>query len=71
MSPPEIDAAIHRQLGELVAGMQDSIRRMEEASRWADDKSEASRCSPPARRGGGSRGQDGTMIVTFKKTLQK
>lgn len=46
MSPPEIDAAVHRQLGELVAGMhglQDSIRRMEEASRRSDDKSEASR----------------------------
>ncbi|GAA4180209.1 DUF1515 family protein [Shinella granuli] len=46
MSPPEIDAAVHRQLGELVAGMhslQDSIRRMEEASRRSEDKSEASR----------------------------
>lgn len=46
MSPPEIDASVHRQLGELVAGMhglQDSIRRMEEASRRSEDKSEASR----------------------------
>ncbi|WP_421591065.1 DUF1515 family protein [Shinella sp. M27] len=46
MSPPEVDAAVHRQLGELVAGMhglQDSIRRMEEASRRSEDKSEASR----------------------------
>lgn len=46
MTPPEIDAAVHRQLGELVAGMhglQDSIRRMEEASRRSEDKSEASR----------------------------
>lgn len=46
MAPPEIDAAVHRQLGELVAGMhglQDSIRRMEEASRRSEDKSEASR----------------------------
>lgn len=46
MTPPEIDAAVHRQLGELVAGihgLQDSIRRMEEASRRSDDKSEASR----------------------------
>lgn len=46
MSPPEVDAAVHLQLGELVAGMhglQDSIRRMEEASRRSEDKSEASR----------------------------
>jgi hypothetical protein len=46
MSPPEIDAGVHRQLGELVAGMhglQDSIRRMEEAARRSEDKSEASR----------------------------
>lgn len=46
MSPPEVDAAVHRQLGELVAGMhglQDSIRRMEEAGRRSEDKSEASR----------------------------
>lgn len=46
MSPPEIDAAVHRQLGELVAGMhslQDSIRRMEDNGRRSDDKSEASR----------------------------
>lgn len=46
MTPPEIDAAVHRQLGELVAGMhslQDSIRRMEEAGRRSEDKSEASR----------------------------
>lgn len=46
MSPPEIDVGVHRQLGELVAGMhglQDSIRRMEEAARRSEDKSEASR----------------------------
>ncbi|MGH6810631.1 MAG: DUF1515 family protein, partial [Ensifer adhaerens] len=33
MAPADIDAAVHRQLGELVAGMrglQDSIRRLEE-----------------------------------------
>ncbi|MXN49452.1 DUF1515 domain-containing protein [Shinella kummerowiae] len=46
MSPPEIDAGAHRQFGEFVAGMhglQDSIRRMEEAAKRSQDKSEASR----------------------------
>lgn len=46
MSPPEIDAGVHRQLGELVAGMhalQDSLRRMEDAGRRSEDKSDASR----------------------------
>ncbi|OCO98935.1 MULTISPECIES: DUF1515 family protein [unclassified Ensifer] len=41
MSPAEIDVAVHRQLGELVAGMrglQDSIRRIEEGARRAEDK---------------------------------
>lgn len=46
MSPPEIDAGVHRQLGELVAGMhalQDSLRRLEDAGRRSEDKSDVSR----------------------------
>ena len=45
---PEIDAAVHRQLGELVAGMhslQDSIRRVEEQSRRSEDKATESRAA--------------------------
>ncbi len=43
---PEIDAAVHRQLGELVAGMhglQESLRRVEEQSRRSEDKATESR----------------------------
>lgn len=46
MTPPEIDAAVHQQLGELVAGMrslQEANRRLEDMIRRSDDKSEESR----------------------------
>lgn len=46
MTPPELDAAAHQQLGELVAGMrslQDANRRLEEMIRRSDDKSDESR----------------------------
>ncbi|HEV7306429.1 MAG TPA: DUF1515 family protein [Ensifer sp.] len=42
MSSVEIDIVVHRQLGELVAGMralQESIHRVEEGARRAEDKS--------------------------------
>lgn len=45
MSPAETDAAVHRQLGELVAGMrglQEAIRRIEEGALRAEDRSAAS-----------------------------
>jgi len=45
MSAVEIDVAVHRQLGELVAGMrglQESIRRIEEGARRAEDKTATS-----------------------------
>ncbi len=48
MAPIEIDAAVHRQLGELVAGMrglQESIRRLEEGSVRAEDKAATSRAA--------------------------
>ncbi len=44
--PPELDAAVHRQLGELIAGMrslQEDNRRLEEMMRRSDDKSDESR----------------------------
>jgi hypothetical protein len=43
---PGDDAAVHRQLGELVAGMhslQESIKRVEEQSRRSEDKATESR----------------------------
>jgi polyhydroxyalkanoate synthesis regulator phasin len=46
MTPPEIDAAVHKQLGELVAGvrsLQEANRRLEDMIRRSDDKSEESR----------------------------
>jgi hypothetical protein len=46
MAPAEIDASVHRQLGELVAGMrglQDSIKRLEEGAIRSEDKAAASR----------------------------
>ncbi len=46
MSPVEIDVGVHRQLGELVAGMrglQESIRRIEEGALRAEDKATSSR----------------------------
>lgn len=46
MFPVEIDVSVHRQLGELVAGMrglQDSIRRIEEGAQRAEDKATSSR----------------------------
>ncbi len=46
MTPPEIDAAVHQQLGELVAGMrslQEANRLLEDMIRRSDDKSEESR----------------------------
>lgn len=48
MAPMEIDAAVHRQLGELVAGMrglQESIRRLEEGSVRSEDKAATSRAA--------------------------
>lgn len=48
MSPVEIDVGVHRQLGELVAGMrglQESIRRIEEGALRAEDKATSSRAS--------------------------
>jgi hypothetical protein len=45
---PEIDAAVHRQLGELVAGMhslQESIKRVEDQSRRSEDKATESRAA--------------------------
>lgn len=46
MTPPELDAAVHRQLGELIAGMrsiQEDNRRLEDMMRRSDDKSDESR----------------------------
>ncbi|WP_455918882.1 DUF1515 family protein [Ensifer canadensis] len=46
MSPAEIDVSVHRQLGELVAGMrglQELIRRIEEGAQRAEDKATSSR----------------------------
>ncbi|WP_077960841.1 DUF1515 family protein [Ensifer adhaerens] len=48
MSQAEIDIIVHRQLGELVAGMrglQESIHRIEDGARRAEDKSAASQAS--------------------------
>jgi hypothetical protein len=48
MSPAEIDMVVHRQLGELVAGMrglQESIHRIEDGARRAEDKSAAGQAS--------------------------
>lgn len=48
MSPSEIDVTVHRQLGELVAGMgglQESIRRIEEGARRAEDKAATGQAS--------------------------
>lgn len=52
MPPVEIDVTVHRQLGELVAGMhglQDSIRRIEDAARRAEDKYTAIHASVHSR----------------------
>ena len=46
MAPTEIDAGVHRQLGELVAGMralQESFRRLEEGAVRSEDKAASSR----------------------------
>ena len=46
MAPADIDAGVHRQLGELTAGMralQDSMRRIEEGAARAEDKAATSR----------------------------
>lgn len=46
MSPAELDVSVHRQLGELVAGMrglQESIRRIEDGAQRAEDKATSSR----------------------------
>jgi len=48
MAPADIDAAVHRQLGELVAGMramQESFRRLEEGAMRAEDKAATSRAA--------------------------
>lgn len=45
---PGDDAAVHRQLGELVAGMhslQESIKRVEDQSRRSEDKATESRAA--------------------------
>lgn len=46
MTPPDIDPAVHHQLGEIAAGMkalQDSIKRVEDAAQRSEDKSDSSR----------------------------
>ncbi len=46
MAPADIDAVVHRQLGDLLAGirgLQDSIRRLEEGAVRSEDKAAASR----------------------------
>lgn len=48
MAPPEIDAAVHRQLGELVAGLrgiQDDMREMKATLQRSEDKSAESRAA--------------------------
>lgn len=48
MAPADIDAAVHRQLGELAAGMralQDTMRRIEEGADRAEDKAAESRAA--------------------------
>jgi len=48
MAPADIDAAVHRQLGELVAGMralQESFRRLEEGAVRSEDKAATSRAA--------------------------
>lgn len=48
MSPSEIDASVHRQLGEIsgtLHALQDSIKRVEEAARRSEEKSDASRAT--------------------------
>lgn len=48
MAPPEIDAGVHRQLGELVAGMhslQESLKRVEDQSRRSEDRAAESRAA--------------------------
>lgn len=45
---PDVDALVHRQLGELTAGMralQDSMRRIEEGAVRAEDKAATSRAA--------------------------
>jgi hypothetical protein len=52
MAPADIDASVHRQLGELVAGMrglQDSIKRLEEGAIRSEDKAAASRAGVHTR----------------------
>lgn len=46
MAPPDVNASLHQQMGQLLAGMdalKDSIKRVEEQSRRSEDKSDQSR----------------------------
>lgn len=45
MTPPEYDASVHRQLGELVAG----VKNLQESFRRSEDKSDQSRAAMHGR----------------------
>ena len=76
MTPPEIDAAVHRQLGELLAisrALQEDVRRIEAKVQRAEDKSDESRAKMHSRIDDvvGTVGEVQTGVATLEKDVRE
>jgi len=75
MTPPEIDAAVHHQLGELLAisrALQEDVRRIEAKVQRAEDKSDESRAKMHSRIDDvvGTVGEVQTGVATLEKDVR-
>ena len=76
MTPSEIDAAVHRQLGELLAisrALQEDVRRIEAKVQRAEDKSDESRAKMHSRIDDvvGTVGEVQTSVVTLERDVKE
>lgn len=76
MTPPEIDAAVHHQLGELLAisrALQEDVRRIEAKVQRAEDKSDESRAKMHSRIDDvvGTVGEVQTSVATLEKDVRE
>lgn len=76
MTPPEIDAAVHRQLGELLAisrALQEDVRRLDAKMQRSEDKSDESRAKMHRRIDDvvGTVGEVQTSVATLEKDVRE
>jgi len=75
MTPPEIDAAVHHQLGELLAisrALQEDVRRLDTKMQRSEDKSDESRAKMHRRIDDvvGTVGEVQTSVATLEKDVR-